>query len=306
MTLRLEDTSGSAVSSAIAAERRRLGAATSGMVLTLLILADEDCQADATQAAIEAARLHPMRIITLSPRPDARTTRLDAEITVGSDTGGAGEVVVLRLRGLLAEHANSVAVPLLLPDTPVVAYWPGDDAPAVPSDTPLGRHAQRRITDAAAGRSPMAELDARARGYTAGDTDLAWTRLTPWRSVLATILDAGPLDVTGVRIEAEADNPSAELLRRWLATALRCPAAIDWNAGPGITGVSLETAAGTYRVDRTDGRTAKLCRPGQPDASLALPRRELSALLAEELRRLDPDEVYARTLTTALDAQARA
>ena len=306
MTLRLEDTSGGAVSAAIAIERRRLGAATSGMVLTLLILADEECQADATQAAMEAARLHPMRIITLIPRPDAKVTRLDAEITVGSDTGGAGEVVVLRLRGLLAEHANSVAVPLLLPDTPVVAYWPGDDTPLVPSDTPVGRHAQRRITDAAAGRSPMRELEARAQGYRPGDTDLAWTRLTPWRSVLATILDAGPLDITAVRISAEAENPSAELLRGWLATSLRCPAEIVWGDGPGITGVSLDTADGEYRVDRPDGMTARLCRPGQPDATLALPRRDLAALLAEELRRLDADEVYERTITGLAAAETRA
>lgn len=299
MTLRLEDTSGGGVAAAIARERRRLGASTSGMVLTLLILADEDCQADATQAAIEAARLHPMRIITLVPRPDAKVTRLDAEITVGSDTGGAGEVAVLRLRGLLSEHANSVAVPLLLPDTPVVAYWPGDDAPAVPSDTPLGRHAQRRITDAAAARNPVAELGQRAAGYRAGDTDLAWTRLTPWRSVLATILDAGPLDVRSVVIEAEEANPSAELLRRWLGASLGCPAETTWGAGPGITSVALETDAGAYRVDRPDGHAAKLCRPGQPDATLALPRRDLSALLAEELRRLDPDEVYERTVTGA-------
>lgn len=298
MTLRIEDTSGGAVATAIASERRRLGASTSGMVMTLLVLADEDCQADATQAAVAAARLHPMRIITLIPRPDFKGTRLDAEITVGSDTGGAGEVAVLRLRGLLAEHANSVAVPLLLADTPVVAYWPSDNAPNVPADSALGRHAQRRITDAAASRDPLAELKRRAAGYQPGDTDLAWTRLTPWRSVLATILDPGPLDVQSVAIEAEGHNPSAELLRRWLGTALSCPAAITWGDGPGITSVTLHTTSGDYRVDRPDGRVAMLKRPGAPDASVALPRRDLSALLAEELRRLDPDEVYERTVTT--------
>jgi glucose-6-phosphate dehydrogenase assembly protein OpcA len=298
MTLRMEDTSGGAVAAAIAGERRRLGASTSGMVMTLLVLADEDCQADATQAAVQAARLHPMRIITLIPRRDSKVTRLDAEITVGSDTGGAGEVAVLRLRGLLAEHANSVAVPLLLPDTPVVAYWPGDDAPDVPSDTPLGRHAQRRITDAAAARNPIADLDRRATGYQGGDTDLAWTRLTPWRSVLATILDSGPLDIRNVSIEAERENPSAELLRRWLGTSLECSSTVTWGDGPGITSVSLHTPAGDYCVDRPDGRIAMLRRPASPDASVALPRRELSALLAEELRRLDPDEVYEETVTT--------
>ena len=118
--IRLEDTSGGAVSAAIAAERHRMGSPATGMVLTLLILSDEEAQADATAAAVGAARQHPMRIVTLIPRPGKHETRLDAEISVGGDDG-PGEVAVLRLRGLLAEHANSVAVPLLLSDTPVVA-----------------------------------------------------------------------------------------------------------------------------------------------------------------------------------------
>ncbi len=134
--IRLDDTSGSAVAAAIAAERRRLGSPTTGMVLTLLILSDEDNASDATNAAVEAARQHPMRIITLIPRPGKVAARLDAQISVGGDLG-PGEVAELRLRGELAEYANSVAVPLLLPDTPVVAFWPGD-CPAVPADDNIG------------------------------------------------------------------------------------------------------------------------------------------------------------------------
>jgi glucose-6-phosphate dehydrogenase assembly protein OpcA len=37
---------------------------------------------------------------------------------------------------------------------------------------------------------------------------------------------------------------------------------------------------------------ALLSRPGQPDRQVALTRRPKSELLAEELRRLDPDEIY--------------
>ena len=37
---------------------------------------------------------------------------------------------------------------------------------------------------------------------------------------------------------------------------------------------------------------ATLTQPGQPDRRIALPRRDLAECLAEELRRLDPDEVY--------------
>ena len=208
--IRLEDTSGGAVAAAIAAERHRMGSAATGMVLTLLILTDEEYQADATAAAVAAARQHPMRIVTIIPRPSRHEPRLDAEIAVGGDDG-PGEVAVLRLRGQLAEHANSVAIPLLLTDTPVVAYWP-EGGPAVPEDDPIGRHAQRRITDAATAEDVVRELEMRRDGYRPGDTDLSWTRLTPWRSVLASVLDQPTPGISAVTVSAEDANPSAVLL----------------------------------------------------------------------------------------------
>lgn len=118
--IRLEDTSGGTIVSTINRERSRLGSSATGMVLTLIIVANEETQADATAAAITAARSHPMRIVTMVPRPGDPRTRLDADIAVGGEDG-PGEVAVLRLRGLLAEHADSVAVrfssqtPRLLP-----------------------------------------------------------------------------------------------------------------------------------------------------------------------------------------------
>ena len=69
--IRLEDTSGGAVSAAIASERHRMGSPTTGMVLTLLVISDEEFQSDATSAGVSAARQHPMRIVTLIPRPEA-------------------------------------------------------------------------------------------------------------------------------------------------------------------------------------------------------------------------------------------
>ena len=292
--IRLEDTSGGAVAAAIATERHRMGSAATGMVLTLLILTDEEYQADATAGAVAAARQHPMRIVTLIPRPGKHETRLDAEIAVGGDDG-PGEVAVLRLRGLLAEHANSVAVPLLLSDTPVVAYWPVA-GPEILADDPIGRHAQRRITDASTADDVDRELEIRKSGYRPGDTDLAWTRLTPWRSVLAAAFDDPPGPISAASVSAEAANPSAILLASWLRRCLRVPVELHASDGPGITQVHVTTAAGEIMVNRTDGVTAVLARPGVPDSRVALPRRELSELLAEELRRLDPDDVYGEVL----------
>lgn len=47
---------------------------------------------------------------------------------------------------------------------------------------------------------------------------------------------------------------------------------------------------------RDDGKVATFSVPGQPDRPVALKRRELDELLAEELRHLDPDEVYAEAV----------
>jgi glucose-6-phosphate dehydrogenase assembly protein OpcA len=292
--IRLEDTSGGAVAAAIATERHRMGSPATGMVLTLLILSDEEFQADATNGAVAAARQHPMRIVTLIPRPGRHEARLDAEIAVGGDDG-PGEVAVLRLRGELSEHANSVAIPLLLSDTPVVAYWPVA-APDITADDPIGRHAQRRITDAASADDVHRELQRRQAGYRPGDTDLAWTRLTPWRSVLASILDQPTPTLTSAVVRAEDGNASAVLLAAWLSRCLRIPVAEEVSAGPGVTEVRLSSADGDIVVSRTDGSTAVLSRPGMPDSRVALPRRDLAELLAEELRRLDPDTVYGDVL----------
>ncbi len=59
-------------------------------------------------------------------------------------------------------------------------------------------------------------------------------------------------------------------------------------------------------MTRLDGRTATLAWPGRPDRMVALHRRDIAELLAEELRRLDPDEVYAETLQPARRPRAPA
>jgi glucose-6-phosphate dehydrogenase assembly protein OpcA len=260
------------------------------MVLTMLILTDEEYQSDATSGAVFAARQHPMRIVTVIPRPSRGSHSLDAEIAVGGDDG-PGEVAVLRLRGELAEHADSVVIPLLLSDTPIVAFWPSI-APAIPAEDTIGRHAQRRITDSATCEYPLKELLQRGRGYRPGDTDLAWSRLTPWRSILATAFDQPTGVVTSGSITAESNNPSAALLAKWLEVSLNITVKVQTTDVPGIQSVIITTETGEIAITRLDGRTATMSQPGMPDALISLPRRDLTTLLNEDLRRLDPDDVY--------------
>jgi len=77
------------------------------------------------------------------------------------------------------------------------------------------------------------------------------------------------------------------------------------SKGPGITSVRMGTVAGDIVIHRPDGRLAQFSIPGQPDRPVALKRRETAELLAEELRRLDPDDIYAQTIATLRRMEAR-
>ncbi|MEU1226513.1 glucose-6-phosphate dehydrogenase assembly protein OpcA [Streptomyces sp. NPDC005828] len=299
MKIDLTDTDSSKINKAILQGRRAVGTPAVGAVLTLVVVTDEENAYDSVKAANEASREHPSRTLVVikrharTPR-DRHENRLDAEVRLGTDAG-SGETVLLRLYGEVGAHTDSVVLPLLLPDAPVVVWWPVD-APEVPSRDPLGSLAQRRITDMYAVEDPLAALEKRAAAYAPGDTDLAWTRLTPWRSMLAAALDQAPLTVTSAAVESEAENPSAELLARWFEVRLGVSVDRVVTDGPVVTAVRMGTADGEIRIDRPEGPVARLAIPGQPSRVLALKVRTTAELIAEELRRLDPDEAYAAAL----------
>src|SRR5690606_24131926 len=156
-----------------------------------------------------------------------------------------------------------------------VVWWP-EDAPAHPAQDMLGTLAQRRITDAAATEDPVAALARSAQTYAPGDTDLAWTRITPWRSMLASALDQRAMTVSSAVVEGEGYNPSTELLALWLADRLGVSVERKVTDGPGITSVRLLTDDGEIRLDRMDGSLAELAVPGQPDRHVALHRRTMA------------------------------
>ncbi|MFI9241117.1 glucose-6-phosphate dehydrogenase assembly protein OpcA [Streptomyces sp. NPDC053086] len=299
MKIDLTDTTAGDINKALVRGRRAIGTPAVGMVLTLVIVTDEENAYDSLKAANDASREHPSRTLVVikrvsrNPR-DRTSSRLDAEVRVGADAG-TGETVVLRLYGEVVDHADSVVLPLLLPDAPVVVWWPVN-APLDPAKDPLGALAQRRVTDTYAAEQPERELSARAEAYTPGDTDLSWTRITPWRSMLAAALDQVTCAVKAVEVEGEEFNPSCELLAMWLADRLDVPVRRSLSAGPGLTAVRMDTSCGPIVLNRADGSLATLSIEGQPARAVALNRRDTAELIAEELRRLDPDDTYASAL----------
>lgn len=294
MIVDLPDTTTNELNKRITSLREEGGAITLGRVLTLVIAPDtEDLVEDAIEAAVSASREHPCRIIVVVPDDRLATNaRLDGQLRVGADAG-AGEVVVLRISGPLANHANSVVLPFLLPDTPVVAWWPGT-APAIPAEDPLGRLAIRRITDATAAEDPLASIRSRLQGYTNGDTDLAWSRVTYWRALLASAVDQPPYEpITSVVVSGLKDEPALDILAGWLASR------IDGTVQRAVGDLKVELVRPSETVTLSrpqEGITATLTRTARPEALLPLPRRETRECLAEDLRRLDADEIYHEAL----------
>ncbi|BCW72959.1 glucose-6-phosphate dehydrogenase assembly protein OpcA [Arthrobacter sp. NicSoilB8] len=296
MIVDLPDTTTSKISKKIMALREQGGVIALGRVLTLVVVTRSGLEEEAIEAANEASREHPCRIIVLADAGASAPTRLDAQIRVGGDAG-ASEVILLRGYGELAEESESLVAALLLPDAPIVAWWP-HGAPRNACQTSIGSIAHRRITDSANEADPVAALENIRATYKAGDTDLAWTRLTNWRIQLAAVLDqVDDSPVTAVAVEGASDSPSTILLAAWLTLALDVPVTIVADpAGTGIRRVRLTRPGGDIQLFRPGLTIAELTQPGQPAQRISLPRRSLKDCLAEELRRLDPDEVFGETV----------
>lgn len=295
------------------------GESATGRVLTLLISTTEDELEQALELANAASREHPCRVIAISPRrgngarkpvegapepaedADAAydNSNLDAQVRFGADAG-AGEIIVLHLRGGLVHHPDTLVIPLLVPDAPVVAWWP-NEAPANPSKDLLGAMARSRITDAMHSSNPYRTIEDLRRNWSPKNVDMAWTRLTVWRAMLATMLDQPPhLPISTVKVSGPKGFLPMDLLAAWLRLKLNVPVIMEEVPGAtAVTGVYLTRADGTLSLERPDAKEgiAVISTPGQSPQSISVPTRTLEECLSEELRRLDPDEVYAEVIT---------
>lgn len=315
----LWDTTGTEVVKALGAARSNGAAVTSGLALTFVVVAEEKQVEMAEKAATTAAAMHPCRLVMVVRRDNtAPTPRLDAEVSVGGRLG-PGEAVQLRMYGRLALHAESVVLPLLAPDAPVVTWWPGKAPERLATDG-LGVLAERRVTDCAVHDNPLKALRVRATDYAPGDTDLSWTRITSWRSMLAAAVDSarGPggssVTVTGGRVYGRPDSASAALLAGWLASRLDTdvkvvesdPKAPEKGGMPdaaGVSGVRLDLdGTEPLYIHHREG-VGVVTRAGCPDSGAALTERDIGELLGEELRRLDADESYCEALSTATNTR---
>ena len=303
MIITLKNTTSAEVASRIVELRDERGSAALSRVLTLLICVPDLIDVDnAIEVSDAVSREHPCRVIVIvEPESTEGTALLNAQIRVG-DAAGLSDIIILEPRGEAASNIDSLVMPLLQSDTPVVTYWPVTP-PENPGAHPLGRLAVKRITDSRATQCPMETLSALSRVYTPGDIDLAWAGVTLWRALLAAVAEDFDRLPTSIRVAGNATHPSPFLVAAWLHHQLGVPVdrIVDREAHT-ITDITFffddDTTVSLSRSATSS--VARLSRPGLEDRSVNLARRSVQDSLMEDLRRLDPDVYYGQLLTTEL------
>ena len=210
-------------------------------VLNIVVYADREIHAARAARAIGRLALrHPSRAIVVWADRAQRGMAVSVDLRCAVPQAGDGgqicyEQVLVRMRGDDDARLQSVVVPLLVPDLPVFLWWT-DSPPDARRFDDLLAIADRLVVDSADFARPDTTLARLAR---LGDgthhfsiTDLNWTRLTPWRELVAQFFDVEawrpfldtPVGIrvgTGVDADGRDIHPSQALLFiGWLASRL--------------------------------------------------------------------------------------
>jgi len=204
--------------------------ATRTSVMTLVVVVSDDDEAQQTLDVVRhLGSRHPSRTLVLVLDADEEhETRLDASVSVCSiqreGRPVAVEEVVLEVRGRARHHLDSLVRPFRLPELPVAVWLPRT---LLSRGDPLLETADRVIVDTrVVGYRPDALSRLSALTHRVAVTDLSWSRLRPWRNLLASLFegriyrpflrDIHSLEVTG-------HSGPRYLIAGWLLSRLRLP-----------------------------------------------------------------------------------
>src|SRR5919199_5017458 len=113
-----------------------LGARAS--VLNLIVVTDEESAQDVARIISELSGHYPSRAIFMISDPDEEeaSLRIGLSAFCGVRGGGGNQVcaeqITVQVQGPPADHLESLAGPLLIPDLPVFLWYPNGDIPRSP------------------------------------------------------------------------------------------------------------------------------------------------------------------------------
>ena len=284
--------------------------------LTLVVLAEAGDDAMALGETIAALMPeHPARaiVVKLSGAGEhALTERVYAQcwMPFGQRRQICCEQIEITASDAALADLPSVVLPLAAPDLPVIVWLRSARLFEMPPFGEIARMAAKVVADSAGFADPKRTLRLLAETARGGVLlgDLAWTRLTRWREMLARLFEnrdylAKLARVSSVRVVYDgAFATSAWYMGAWIGDALEdagASAKVAVEAGSGAASLSVELAGGGFRVvlERREDRLVITVDNTKNCTNLPQPGDYL--LMREELGIVRRDAVFERTLASA-------
>jgi glucose-6-phosphate dehydrogenase assembly protein OpcA len=214
------------------------------------------------------------------------------------------------------EDLAPLLLPLCAPDLPVIVWAKSGRAALLPAFAPVAALASKAIVDSATMGSPRQSLEwlgaAAARGILPGD--LAWTRLSRWREMLARLFDnretlARLPEIRRVRVVCAPPAPSsaAFYMGAWLAASLRragVEAETVFDSDPAapageIARITLSGAEGGFAIGLDAHGDVLTASAAGVSSCVMLPHPADHLLLREEIAIQREDPIFNEALPTA-------
>ena len=196
----------------------------------------------------------------------------------------------IAITGLAPQYVDNAVAALRLSSLPSVVWWRGGSSDALGN---LADLADRLVLDT----DDPQEVWSKAEGLfeQTALTDLRWTRLTRWRSLLANLFDVPQVREAIPRLQAltidSRDEPTARLFAGWLVSTLR-PSS-DWQltirpaSGEGVEPIdSVRLSSGDLKITlrmRSGSMEAIVDEPHACSRVVPLSDATLATWIGEEL-----------------------
>jgi glucose-6-phosphate dehydrogenase assembly protein OpcA len=279
------------------------GASVRATTVNLVVFSPtEDCTKRVADAMTQIGGGRPLRSLVLVPSNGKARAHVSSSCWLAAD----GQEVCSEQVVVEAETAAlpSAVVGLLVPDLPVFVLWQGEiEAAGRPGLLhELAELADRLIVDSDECGVAAAESVLR---LTPSLTDLAWTRLAPWREALASLGDSpGGLKAYGRAHSVEAHGPQneAQLLAGWLRSRLGRQIGLDHaRRRRELARVCIDCGDRELLVERTGkGDVGRAVGPDGLEHPVVLPRRSWAWLVGAELDRLGSDRAFEEALAAGV------
>lgn len=241
--------------------------------------------AHAAETLAQVMRIHPCRAILLQVQPDLPGDETRAAVALATQTVGGSqmgcEYIAVSANGEDEDQLPGLTLPLLITDLPTFLWWLGDPPFGSEGFVRLAESADRLVIDSAEFANPLSTftelaVEVATYGHRTIFSDLNWARLTPWRSLVASLfdspdwrahldqLDTIDVELGGAGAGAPANPITAFLILGWLASRL------GWSVEKRAVKLSGGSLGITFRAGRRPIAAQVNFAPAAPPGRLSL------------------------------------